>query len=148
MMMKLFILLIFISFIFSGCGKSPLLKEMTTESTASQALESVKMFQTTGSKVDLKWLTEINTTEEGKVVVMLSKNGKLVDDPELTLGAYLWMESMGHGSSPIVIEKLTTGIYQLSELYFTMTKDWQLYLTLSKNNSVIEKIKFDFYLTQ
>jgi hypothetical protein len=58
------------------------------------------------------------------------------------------MESMGHGSSPIVTQKLANGIYQLSEVYFTMTKDWQLYLTLSKGGVVIEKIKFDYYLTQ
>ena len=135
-------------FFLLSCGKSPLLKEITPILTDNQSLETVKMFQTAGAKVELKWLTDINTTEEGKVIVMLTKDGKLFDDVELTLGAYLWMESMGHGSSPIVTQKLATGLYQLSEIYFTMTKDWQLYLTLSKDGVVIEKIKFDYYLNQ
>jgi hypothetical protein len=112
-----------------------------------QSLETNRIFKTTSQSIQLNWLTGINTTEEGKVVVLLTKNGALFDEAEVTLNAYLWMKSMGHGSSPIVITKLTTGIYQLSELYFTMTGDWQLHLTLSKNNSIIDEVEFMYDLT-
>jgi hypothetical protein len=146
-MNKLF-LIVCLSFILSSCGKSPLLKEITPNVGGNQALETFKMFQTTGAKVELKWLTALNTTEEGKAIVMITKDGRLFEDTDISLGAYLWMESMGHGSSPIVVEKLAKGIYQLTEIYFTMTKDWQLHLTLSKNGTIVENIKFEYYLNQ
>ena len=145
--MKLTLLVFLTFFLLSSCGKSPLLQELPQTQVGQQSLETNRKFSISSQVVQLNWLTGINTTEEGKVILLLTKNGALFDDGEYTLGAFLWMKSMGHGSSPIVITKLTTGVYQLSELFFTMTGDWQLHLTLSRNQSIVEEIEYKYDLT-
>jgi len=139
--------LIIISFFLLSCGKSPLLKELSKEATQITSMEVSKTFQVTSQKVQINWMTPINSIEEGRAIILLTKEGTVFEDQEYELNAYLWMKSMGHGSSPIVITKLAKGIYQLSEIYFTMTGDWQLHLTLNKNNKVIEDLEFEYFLT-
>jgi hypothetical protein len=137
---NLFVLISILSLV--SCGKSPLLKQISKEQGTIQTMDTQKSFNTTSQNIQLNWITSINTTEEGKAIVLLTKNGAIFDDSNYSLGAYLWMKSMGHGSSPIVITKLANGVYQLSELYFSMTGDWQLHLTLNKNNSIIDDIEY------
>ena len=146
-MKKINCLLIFIVLTLTSCGKSPLLKELSKETGNIQAMESTRSFNTTSQSIQLNWITGINTNEEGKAIIILTKNGAFYDDRNYSLGAYLWMKSMGHGSSPIVVTKLTNGVYQLSELYFSMTGDWQLHLTLNKNNSIVEDVEYSYNLT-
>jgi hypothetical protein len=126
----------------NSCGKSPLLKQLSKEQGSIQAMETLQSFKSTSQNIQLNWITSVNTTEEGKAIVLLTKNGAIFDDSNYALGAYLWMKSMGHGSSPIVVTKLANGVYQLSELYFSMTGDWQLHLTLNKNSSIIDDIEY------
>lgn len=145
--MKLCMLILLSLILLSSCGKSPLLQELPQTQVGQQSLETNRKFTVSSQIVQLNWLTGINTTEEGKVILLLTKNGTLFDDADYSLGAYLWMKSMGHGSSPIVITKLTTGVYQLSELFFTMTGDWQLHITLSRNQSIVEEIEYKYDLT-
>ncbi|MDO9183178.1 MAG: FixH family protein [Bacteriovorax sp.] len=146
-MKKINCLLIFLVLVFTSCGKSPLLKELSKETGNIQAMESIRSFNTTSQSIQLNWITGINTNEEGKAIIILTKNGAVYDDSNYSLGAYLWMKSMGHGSSPIVVTKLTNGVYQLSELYFSMTGDWQLHLTLNKNNLIVEDVEYSYSLT-
>jgi hypothetical protein len=55
----------------------------------------------------------------------LSGPGVLASDVEL-ISVRLWMPSMGHGSSPVVIEALGPGIFRISRVFFLMDKDWQI----------------------
>lgn len=141
------VLILLFVLISTSCGKSPLLKELSKETGSIQAMETLRKFNTTSQSIQLNWITGINTTEEGKAIIILTKSGAIYDDSNYSLGAYLWMKSMGHGSSPIVVTKLTSGVYQISELYFPMTGDWQLHLTLNRNNSIVEDIEYNYNLT-
>lgn len=144
--MRLLILLTLFTFI--SCGKSPLLNEAQAEKKGTDAFEVKTYFKTTGHEISLKWLTDRTTTTEGKALVILSKDSTLSEPSDKMLGAYLWMGSMGHGSSPIVVSKLGTGIYQLTEMYFTMTGDWQLHLTLNQNSSIQDNVEFKYDVTE
>lgn len=142
----LHVLMLFVVLIFTSCGRSPLLKELSKENGNLQAMETLRKFNTTSQNIQLNWITGINTNEEGKAIIILTKNGAVYDDSTYSLGAYLWMKSMGHGSSPVVITKLANGVYQISELYFSMPGDWQLHLTLNKNNSKLEDVEYNYNL--
>lgn len=111
-------------------------------------MEIVKQFKTTGQEIKLNWLTDLNTNGEGRAIVILAKNGSVFSEEGFTLGAYLWMKSMGHGSSPIIVTKISEGIYQLSDIYFTMTGSWQLHLTLNQGNKVVEDKEYDYTINQ
>lgn len=131
----------------ASCGRPPLLKKLSKENGSPgviTALESQAGFKTTGQEIKIQWLTALNTNGEGKALVILSKNGSIFSDDRFTLGAYLWMKSMGHGSSPVVVTKIAEGIYQLSEIYFTMTGSWQLHVTLNQGNKVVEDSEYDY----
>ena len=48
----------------------------------------------------------------------------------------LWMPSMGHGSSPVTVERLDTGTYRASEVFFTMKGDWEIRIQLKEGDEV------------
>jgi hypothetical protein len=146
MKIKIFLILNCV-FLLISCGKSPLLKELPKETSNVQALEAQNVFKTTSQKIQITWISPITSIDEGKAIIILTKDGVVFEDSHFTLGAYLWMKNMGHGSSPVVITKLATGVYQLSEIYFSMTGMWQLHLTLNKNKSIIENIEFNYNLS-
>lgn len=137
-------LVILFALTFCSCGKSPLL--MRTTSSQISTLETRTFFKTTSQLINLNWITDINTVEEGKVVIILTKNNAISDLSDYTLTPFIWMESMGHGSSPIIVTKLGDGIYELSEIYFTMPGDWQLHLQLKKNNALVEDVVINYNL--
>ncbi len=139
-------IIVICAFLFTSCGKSPLLKEKVGNIQKTESLETDRFFKTTNQQVKLLWLTSRSTTEEGKAIIILYKNGTPTILENYQLDAYLWMKSMGHGSSPIVVKNLGDGIYELSEIYFTMAGDWQLHLTLKNGNNQIEDIEYAYDL--
>jgi hypothetical protein len=48
----------------------------------------------------------------------------------------LWMPSMGHGSSPVTVEKLDVGTYRASRVFFSMKGDWDLRFQLKVGGDV------------
>lgn len=145
--MKL-ILSLFLILILVSCGKSPLLSRAEKVSSNSQSLEVKQYFRTTSQDIFVNWLTNQNTSEEAKAIVILSQNGTNSDHLDYSLNAYIWMKSMGHGSSPITITKIAPGIYKLEEIYFSMPGDWQLHLTLNRNNTTVEDIEIEYNLSE
>lgn len=62
--------------------------------------------------------------------------------PALTVAAKLWMPSMGHGSSPIRIIQ-TGDVYKGSNVYFMMSGEWELFIQLKQDRTVVEQAKLD-----
>lgn len=56
-------------------------------------------------------------------------------DPVQNLSVVLWMPSMGHGSSPVKIEKIENGIYRVRRVYFIMPGDWEVRMFLKDSVS-------------
>ena len=67
-----------------------------------------------------------------------SENGPYVD-PTNTLAVVLWMPSMGHGSSPVTIEKLEPGVYRVRRVYFIMPGEWEIRTFLKNGATVIDQ---------
>lgn len=145
--MKLLIL-ISLLFLFS-CGKSPLLTPVEYGVIKGNHAQEVNLkFNSTSQEITIKWLTNTNTNEEAKALIILTKNGSITDPDNFNLNAFLWMKSMGHGSSPIVVKKIAPGIYQLEEIYFSMSGDWQLHLTLNSSTTKIEDLEYSMYINE
>lgn len=51
----------------------------------------------------------------------------------------LWMPSMGHGSSPVKIERLDVGKFRASEIFFIMPGPWDIRYQLKDGSNVIEE---------
>lgn len=144
--MKKIYLICLLTFLVVSCGKSPFLMKSSIVQNQISNLEVKKSFKTTDQLISTHWLSGINTSEEGRVLIILTKNNTLSDLSDYTISPYLWMESMGHGSSPIKIIRVADGIFELSEIYFSMPGDWQLHLQLLKNNEAIDEVVFKYNL--
>ena len=60
-------------------------------------------------------------------------------DPVATPFILLWMPSMGHGSSPVKIERLDVGVFKASEIFFIMPGPWDIRYQLKDGSDVIEE---------
>jgi len=67
-----------------------------------------------------------------------SENGPY-EDPTSTLSVVLWMPSMGHGSSPVTIEKIETGIYRVRRVYFIMPGEWEIRTFLKVGTTITDQ---------
>ncbi len=91
------------------------------------------------SKHCLNFTWELLPTEEetGVFTFRVSRPdpaGPVLEDPEGRMTVVAWMPSMGHGSSPITVERLDVGVYRASQVFFTMRGEWELRFLL-KNGS-------------
>lgn len=145
--MKLFYFILLSCFFLTvSCGKSPLLlKKSNQEAQGQNNFETAKNFQSTGHQVDLTWLSPLNSTAPGHFLLITKKNGSMTDLP-VGFSVFLWMPSMGHGSSPVTIKKLDTGIYDVSDVYFIMDGDWQIRIQLKNNETILEELNFTYYI--
>ena len=48
----------------------------------------------------------------------------------------LWMPSMGHGSSPVTLERIDTGTYRASRVFFSMPGEWELRVQVKNGTDV------------
>lgn len=80
------------------------------------------------SEFILKFWNEQNSSENGPYI-----------DPVETLSVILWMPSMGHGSSPVTIEKIEMGVYRVRRVYFIMPGEWEVRAFLKTNNSLVDQ---------
>ena len=74
-------------------------------------------------------------------------------DPSLTVSAKLWMPSMGHGSSPVTVQRhldasgaALPGIFDVSKVYFSMPGPWEVWLQLKQDGKVVEQAKLDVWI--
>ncbi len=143
--MKVLLFIFSLLLLVASCGKSPLLKPKETLTTGISGLEVAKNFKTTNQNLSINWLSPINSIDEGRALLIVKQNEMAVD---LTnqFSVFLWMPTMGHGSSPIKIKKLATGIYQLSEIYFIMDGFWQLKVQLKNGASLLDEVNFEYNL--
>ncbi len=137
------LLLVFIFSALISCGKSPLqMKKTGLETSGNTGLESTKTLKTTQHSLSLTWLSPVNSTDEAHALLIAKKNGSASDLPE-QIKIFLWMPTMGHGSSPITVKKIGTGLYDLSQIYFIMDGFWQLRIQLKNNNETLDEEIFE-----
>lgn len=139
-MIKIFFLAT--AMLLSACGKSPLQMKKVTEGSGISGMESGKIFKTTQHSIALNWLSPINSSEEAHALLIVKKNNIAADLPE-PVKIFLWMPTMGHGSSPITVKKIGTGLYDLSQIYFIMDGFWQLRVQLRNGNETLEEQLFE-----
>ena len=53
---------------------------------------------------------------------------------------------MGHGSSPISVKKIGTGLYEFSQIYFIMDGFWQLKIQLKNGSTLLDEQIFEYNL--
>jgi hypothetical protein len=60
-------------------------------------------------------------------------------NPAQTVFVFLWMPTMGHGSSPLTLESTAAGVYNASRAYFIMPGSWQVRVQLKQGTTLIDE---------
>ena len=91
--------------------------------------------------LSLTWITYPSEETLGEFMMRFYAEDKPDEfvTPHLSPAVKLWMPSMGHGSSPVVITQTAPGTYRVSDVYFIMLGLWEIRLQLKNNNEVIEE---------
>jgi hypothetical protein len=63
--------------------------------------------------------------------------GPFADVPDMTWRISIFMPDMGHGSSPVRLEQISSGHYQVSKLYFFMPGRWEIRFQLENRSSQV-----------
>lgn len=86
------------------------------------------------------WEKYPTESETGAFVARFTNptSGALID-PALSLKVILWMPSMGHGSSPVTVTRLSTGVYRVDRVFFSMPGVWQIRFQLIQAAAVVEE---------
>jgi hypothetical protein len=136
-------------FNFFSCGKSPFQKKVKSQKNKSANNRILKNGRIIGSKtqnilahyvVEYRWLNQLEVGDEVKMIIEFFDDQKKSKNFLGSIEAYLWMPSMGHGSYPIQVTKISNSELQLSEIFFTMQGDWDLHLLFKENNKIHEEI--------
>lgn len=98
--------------------------------------------QMTFSKSQLKgtvqWEVGPRAYDESIFILKIVKTDGSPAELEKLPEAELWMPTMGHGSSPTSVEKLSTGVYRVMSVYFVMTGPWEIKIKLTNQANVSE----------
>lgn len=60
-------------------------------------------------------------------------------DPVNSPFILLWMPSMGHGSSPVTLERTDVGRFKATEIFFIMPGPWEIRYQLKNGQNVVEE---------
>lgn len=53
-----------------------------------------------------------------------------------TMSVVLWMSSMGHGSSPVTVERLDVGTFRATNVFFSMKGAWDIRFQVKEGKQV------------
>lgn len=61
---------------------------------------------------------------------------------DFNVAVKLWMPSMGHGSSPVKVEKIAPGLFKVTQVYFIMSGDWEIRIQIKdkQTGQLIEQV--------
>lgn len=94
-----------------------------------------------GLCISMKWERVPTESEFGAFLFQTYRlnpqdNSVSLEDPQDAPAVVLWMPSMGHGSSPVTVERVAAGTYRASQVFFTMRGDWEIRFQLKDKNGV------------
>ena len=89
--------------------------------------------------VFLEWEKKPTDEEFGSFILRTGQSSNDPEDVDGNLAVVLWMPSMGHGSSPVTVERIAKGTYRASKVFFTMPGDWEIRIQRKVGGRVAEQ---------
>jgi hypothetical protein len=86
---------------------------------------------------DLEWEVYPTETTEGSFHVRTSF------PTDLNVEVELWMPSMGHGSSPVTVTKISDTHFLATEVFFIMPGPWEIRINWKDGTNVVDQTVFD-----
>lgn len=94
----------------------------------------------------LSWKWEkVPTSKDFGSLVFKVYRGNIYDDTPVLAdlpsqpSVMLWMQSMGHGSSPTNVSRLDIGTYRAANVFFIMPGDWEFHFQVKDGANVLDE---------
>lgn len=129
----------------SACAKPNYLNVSGTAEQDAQSAGSrtcVLSLPIQGLCVDLVWETKPTESTMGSFFISFYTKDNSINliEPNYAVAVILWMPSMGHGSSPVQMQKIENGHYRVSNVFFVMPGDWDIRIQLKDGKNVVEEV--------
>jgi hypothetical protein len=97
------------------------------------------------AEVSLAWEQLPTETETGTFRFLTYRRNpldgsKVLMDLGTTVRVRLWMPGMGHGSSPVTVERVGPGEYRASEVFFLMRGEWEIHIQIDSEGATDEAV--------
>ncbi|WP_412462991.1 FixH family protein [Halobacteriovorax sp. RT-2-6] len=132
--------------LFTSCGDSPFsggLKELVS---GVDNISNEIRFDTEALTILRQWDKGPIVYDSSTLTITFKDSANNLKDPAGEFSAYIWMPDMGHGSYPITVTRIATGVYQLTDIYFTMGGLWDFHLQLKDNGNLYDSISWPLTL--
>lgn len=132
--------------LFTACADPKYVSRESTPQIENQEKVAVAdiVWPQSNLSIWLKW--ELMPTEEkfGSFILKIGHPNSadrtpVLQDIEGDVAVVLWMPSMGHGSSPITVERIDVGTYRASKVFFTMPGDWEIRVQRKSGGLILEQ---------
>jgi hypothetical protein len=125
-----------------SCAKPNYQDRKDTSASTTSSDTCALNFKTQNLCLSLQW--EKMPTQDSMGSFLISfyapETPAIAEDPVLSPFVILWMPSMGHGSSPVTVQKVETGLYRASRVFFVMPGEWDIHLQLKdQDNHVVDE---------
>lgn len=99
-------------------------------------------FKETRLCVEIIWEKFPNEPAKGSFILkyFVQETPAKFIDPRQKPAVVLWMPSTGHGSSLVKVEKISTGEYKATEVFFDMPGEWEIRLQLKDGKDVVDQV--------
>lgn len=118
------------------------------EKPESQPMECSVFFKNIETCGVIRWTNPPSTSEKGQFVLELVNLTDAVKEElsEVELKAVLWMPSMGHGSAPTSVVDLGDGKYEVNDVHFIMSGDWEIRFALQNKKGILDEAVYSLEL--
>lgn len=99
--------------------------------------------------VSFNWLTQPDTQNFGSFEFKFFAQetpDTSVSPTGGVVSVLLWMPSMGHGSSPVTLEKIKDGEYKATQVFFIMPGSWEIHIQIKNDKTVVDEVVKKFNL--
>ena len=122
------------------------------ESTQAQSISDCEpRFQKSGHCLLWKWEKMPTSATMGKLVFKIARPN-LLDGTAIPVQVtevprvVLWMPSMGHGSTPTVVEAVDVGSFRVNNVFFVMPGDWEVRFQVRADDGELDEAVLDLLL--
>lgn len=142
-----------LALLLTACLNVPLLNYAKAAPQRAAPKGCALEFTKTGHCASIEWTREPSGEETGSFVLRFwdaatgTEHGPYVA-PAPGVAAKLWMPSMGHGSSPIMVTPASgagpgAGVYEATGVFFVMPGKWELWVELRSGRDVLDRAKVE-----
>lgn len=132
--------LLFLSLLIFGCAKPNYVSAPSTAGVKEKAGGCQARFASR-SCVSLTWEQMPTDSGFGSFVFKtfranLADGTPVVEDPPNEVAVVLWMPDMGHGSSPVAVERVDVGTFRATKVFFPMRGNWEIRFQMKAGSDV------------